>query len=262
MLKNKNSIELLWNLRKNSRQDLYSRGIFTLEQFASLSLEEISTIKGIKSTATRYKAQAEAYVNQCPVCYGEMPAPLRQKGFMFDLETDVSGKTDFHSWCMGWSDTAGHTKIAILNPREGKQTYELDEKTEIIIARSPEAVWWLFYEDVVQFDTPIFHWTGYDLSTMKQTAPQEVQDALVPRMHDLADSFIRSFQLPIRSYSIKEVARYFGFEWQAYDSWQQAFWDYQSWMRTGNQKYLEQACSYQRDDVLSMLIVWRWMMEQ
>ena len=139
MLKKETSVEQLWNLRKNIRQDLQAKGILTMEQFASLSLEEITKIKGIKSTATRYKAQAEAYVKDCPVYYGEMSPTLKQKGILFDLETDASPETGFHSWCMGWSDTDGNGKIAIVNARQAGKSYWLDEKTEIHIVRSPAA---------------------------------------------------------------------------------------------------------------------------
>jgi predicted RecB family nuclease len=261
MLRHKNSIDLFWNLRKNSREDLRAKGIFTMEQFLALSLEDIAKIKGIKSTAHRYKAQAEAYVNRCPVRYGEMPSLLKNDCIMFDLETDVSGERDFHTWCMGWSDAEGKTKIAIVNPHGSETRHAMDEKTEILMARSPEAVWWLFHDDVCSVDAPILHWTGYDVGAMKRTAPQAVQDALLPRMHDLCDSFVKSVQLPISSYSIKEVARYYGFDWQEHDNWQQAFWDYRSWLRTGNPRLLEQASRYQRDDVLSMLVVWKNMLD-
>lgn len=256
------SVELLWNLRKNSREDLRAKGIRTMEEFASLSLEEIMKIKGIKSSATRYKAQAEAYLNQAPVHYGEMSPLLRQQGIMFDLETDIHPEAGFYSWCMGWSDCEGNSKIAIVNGQKAQEIHSLDRKTEIHVVASPEAAWWCFYEDVCEQDCPIFHWTGYDASTMKQTAPERVRETLLPRMHDLAASFIKSVQLPIQSYSIKEVARYFGFDWQDYDNWQQALWDYKSWLRTGDKRYLEKASRYQRDDVLSMLTVWAWIAEQ
>jgi predicted RecB family nuclease len=256
------SIELLWNLRKNSRQDLREKGIFTIEQFNALSLEEIAKIKGIKSTASRFKAQAEAYVRKTPVQYGEVHPVMRQKAILFDLETDIHPEAGFHSWCMGWCDCEGNSKIAVVNGQKAKELYSLDRKTEIHIVASPEDAWWCFYHDIVEMDAPIFHWTGYDAGVMRQTAPERVREALLPRMHDFADSFIKAFQLPIKSYSIKEVARYFGFEWQEYDNWQQALWDYRSWLRTGNPRYLMQACGYQRDDVLSMLTVWAWLNEQ
>ena len=258
----KNSVELLWNLRKNSRQDLREKGIFTMEQFLELSLEEMCKIKGIKKTANRYKAQAEAYVNQCPVQYDEIPPVLRQKGIMFDLETEIHPEAGFYSWCMGWSDCEGNSKIAIVNGQKAQEIHSLDRKTEIYVVASPEAAWWCFYEDVAPLEQPIFHWTGYDAGVMRQTAPETVRETLLPRMHDLAGSFIKSVQLPIQSYSIKEVARYFGFDWQEYDNWQQALWDYKSWMRTGDKRYLEKASRYQRDDVLSMLTVWAWIAEQ
>jgi predicted RecB family nuclease len=262
-LKNKNRIELLHNLRKNSRQALKEKGIFTLEQLVTLSVEELGEIKGIKTTAVKYKAQAQAYINKTPVQYAEISPRASEKGIMFDLETDTNWEIRyFHSWCMGWSNTEGDTNIIIVNSQHDKQNYILDGKTEIHIVQTPEAAWSLLYEQIKESDTPIFHWTKYDATTLKKTAPKQVQEALLPRMHDLADSFTKSVQLPIRSYSIKEVARYFGFKWQRYENWQRALWDYTLWKNTGDYQYLERAASYQRDDVLSMLVVWQWMNKQ
>jgi uncharacterized protein len=80
-------------------------------------------------------------------------------------------------------------------------------------------------------------------------------------MHDLYKTFVNSVQLPIKSYSIKTVAAYFGFQWKGHAGWDAAYHDYKVWVQQDQAAALWRACEYQRDDVLAMVVVWQWMMQ-
>jgi predicted RecB family nuclease len=260
-LKKELKIELLWNMDSATRKDLKERGIFTLKQFFTLSLEEMRELRGVQKTASRHKAHAEAWLTNKPVRYAEFSSSFPISGIMFDLETNV-GERSLPVWSIGWTDNHGLVQIAIVNSEHETSNYKLDESTDINIVKSPEAAWWCFYDSVKDSDLLIYHWWWYENRTMKNGAPKEIQEALLPRLRDLGQIFIKSVQLPIRHYTMKDVAQYFKFQWEIHESWERAFWDYGSWKASGNYELLARAASYQRDDVLALLKVWQWMIEE
>jgi predicted RecB family nuclease len=258
-LKKQRSIQLLHSIRRDAVKSLAANGIHTVDQFALLSLEEIRKFKGIKSTAERYLAQARAYVNDEPQWYQPMPDILQQGGTMFDLET-VMDREDFGTaWSLGWCDTYGTSQIAIVNAGHKPIAIPLTDSLMVHVVRHADDAWYTLLDSIGHLDTPIYHWTGFDAGVMANTAPTAVKQALLPRMHDLYKTFTDTVQLPVRSYSIKVVAAYFGFQWQGYAAWDAAYNDYKLWKFVGDEAALQRACTYQRDDVLALVKVWQWM---
>lgn len=260
-LKKQRSVQLLHSIRRDAVKSLAANGIHTVDQFALLSLEEVRKFKGIKSTAERYLAQARAYVNDAPHWYQIMPDSLHQGGTMFDLET-VMDREDFGTaWSLGWCDTYGISQIAIVNAGHKPVAIPLTDNLMVHVVRHANDAWYTLLDSIGHLDTPIYHWTGFDAGVMANTAPPAVKQALLPRMHDLYKTFTDTVQLPVRSYSIKVVAAYFGFQWQGYAAWDAAYNDYKLWKFVGEQAALQRACTYQRDDVLALVKVWQWMVQ-
>jgi uncharacterized protein len=258
-LKQQRSVQLLHSIRRDTVKSLAASGIHTVDQFALLSLEEIRRIKGIKSTAERYLAQAQAYVDDAPQWYQDMPQILHNGGTMFDLETVVEGKDAGTAWSLGWSDTDGQTHIAVVNAFRKPVSSLLADNLTVHVVRHADDAWYTMLDAIGDLDTPIYHWTGFDAGIMANTAPLKVKQTLLPRMHDLYKTFTDTVQLPVRSYSIKVVAAYFGFQWQGYSHWDAAYNDYKLWRIQWDEAALHRACAYQRDDVLALVKVWHWM---
>lgn len=251
------SVQLLHSIRRDTVKSLADKDIHTVDQFILLSLEEIRQVKGIKSKAERYLAQAKAYVNAAPQWYQDMPDILHNGGTMFDLETTAGGS----AWSLGWSGTNGETHIAVVNNTHKQTSISLPDNNTIHIVRRANNAWYTLLDSIGDLATPIYHWTGFDAKVMADTAPAKVKKALLPRMHDLHRTFVDSVQLPVKSYSLKPVAMYFGFQWQGYSDWNAAYNDYLLWKTGDNQEALYRACGYQRDDVLALIKVWRWMID-
>ena len=55
------------------------------------------------------------------------------------------------------------------------------------------------------------------------------------------------------------MSTHLGFAWPGYQDWFAAYLDYQHWLDTGSLDALARACLYQRADVQSMALVWRWL---
>ncbi len=254
-------LSLLPRLNSQTRRNLERGGITSLQHLAALSIEELQRFKGIKKTAASHRANALAFVEDRPVWVDRMPDLLHQGGWMFDLETAALPGGDGSPWSLGWCDEAGNSQIAIVAPTQPNQRVTLHPIGELITVRDKDEAWQVFHESVGVDDKPIYHWSGFDAGVMKATAPDSVKNALLGRMHDLHGTFVNTVRLPVRSYSIKKVAAYFGFSWSGYQEWWAAETDYRKWLESGEVEHITHACEYQRDDVLALVVVWKWLIE-
>lgn len=250
------AIDLLYGVSRRTRQQLHAARLDTLAQVAACTPDELQAVKGIgPATAPAIRANAQAWLERRPVWFGALPPPCTQPGWMFDLETLEDGSP----WSLGWCDGDGQTAIALVAPVAARLTVTLPDGQVVHIAPTPDDAWRAFAEAVSGDDAPVFHWTAFDSGVLKKTAPPDVIAPISPRMHDLHRSFVRSVSLPVRSTSIKVVSAYLGFTWLSSQDWFAALMDYQRWLADDSADALMRACAYQREDVQSMALVWRWL---
>lgn len=86
-------------------------------------------------------------------------------------------------------------------------------------------------------------------------------ERLVIQFFDLERYFGQSVQLPIYSTSIKDIAKYLGFDWSGHFNWFAAFRDYEKWLQNGDEEALSRTCKYQSNDVSALAVVRKWMIE-
>ncbi|MBI4120234.1 MAG: ribonuclease H-like domain-containing protein, partial [Parcubacteria group bacterium] len=81
---------------------------------------------------------------------------------------------------------------------------------------------------------------------------------------------VESVVLPLYFYSLKDVARYLGFEWQSEDAGgaESVVW-YNDWLasrgpdgQAGDQKIMDKIIHYNEDDVQATLFVKEWLEKQ
>lgn len=245
-------LSLISGLRRDSREALRAQGIRSLEHLASLTPDELRSIKGIKSTAASIRAGAESLWRGEPVWYARLHATATEPGVMFDLETDPATGTP---WSLGWF-TQGEPHVALVGRGPNRQ---FPDGTHVHVRRTPDEAWWCMAEALAGEKSPIFHWTGYDLGVLKSTAPADVRDALAPRFFDLHRAFSQSVRFPVDGTSLKRVAAYLGYSWGAYESWFAAWEDYRAWLRTDDDTALQRSLRYQMDDVIALGKVWEWL---
>jgi uncharacterized protein len=94
--------------------------------------------------------------------------------------------------------------------------------------------------------------------------PAGVGARVVAALFDLHQALRALAVLPLRSYSIKEVAPWLGFQWtQAEMSSQWSTVQYRLAQATGDpeerRRLLDTIATYNRDDLLAMKAVWTWM---
>lgn len=250
-------ISLLSNLRQDTRQHFQKEGITSLEQIAAMQPDDLRKFKGIKSTAHGVHASARAWVNRQPVWYNTLDSICDEGGWMFDIETEpMTGIV----WCIGWSDDQGNSDVALVAPHVSRpRRYRLSDQREIILVPDSDAAWETFAQHVGHCTKPIFHWTGFDAGVMRGSAPDTVKEALTHRLFDLHKIVNQSVKFPVKGTSIKTIAGYMDFKYTAYQAWDAAFNDYNLWLSREDVDALTRACSYQRDDVIALLVIWRWL---
>jgi predicted RecB family nuclease len=252
-------VSLLSGLRQDTRKHFREMGITSLHQIAALNPDDLRKFKGIKSTAPAVHAHARAFVSRLPVWINRLPSLCFEGGWMFDIETDpMTGIV----WSIGWCDDSGRDGIAIVAPHVRQpQRLSLPDGHEIILVNDSDAAWEALAEGVASDGKPLYHWTGFDSGVMSATAPESVKDALSPRLKDLHQIVNQSVRFPVKGTSIKVLSAYLGYHYAEYEAWDAALNDYNLWLSRGDDTALARSCSYQRDDVLAMVVVWRWLVE-
>ncbi|MBZ0275068.1 MAG: TM0106 family RecB-like putative nuclease, partial [Anaerolineae bacterium] len=184
-IKESRHISLLPHLSSKTKAHLVEAGIHTVDQFALLSVAELQKIKGIKTTAPGLRANAQAFVRQEPVWFNHLTADVRQGGWMLDLETLALVGRSEEMWSVGWAGSDGHTRIVIVGDESRQQTLSHPYPLTIHIVPDADSGWYTLLDFLRHDDAPIFHWSGFDAKILSRTAPGEVRNALLDRMHDL-----------------------------------------------------------------------------
>lgn len=252
-------VSLLSGLRQDTRKHFRELGITSLHQIAALTPDDLRRFKGIKSTAPAVHAHARAFVSRAPVWINTLPKICFEGGWMFDIETDpMTGVV----WSIGWCDDRGNDQIAIVAPQVSKpQRFNLADGREIILVPDSDAAWEALADGVSSNGKPVYHWTGFDSGVMNATAPEEVKQSLGDRLKDLHQIVNQSVRFPVKGTSIKVLSAHLGYHYSGYEAWDAALNDYNLWLSRGDETALARACSYQRDDVVAMVAVWRWLVE-
>lgn len=256
--KKQQSISLLNGIKRKTLEDMHQKGFQSLSQLVNLNPDDLKQFHGIKTSAVRYHAQARAWVESQPVWHGEVPDECRKDAWFFDIETNPETNT---VWSIGWSKSNGQTEAIIVAPRKEGIQQTLPDNTRVYYVQDANAAWSLFQDAVSIDDMPIFHWSGFDASNMKSFAPH-IYEVLKLRLFDLCKIFKETVQIPKKGISLKVVAPYLGFQWRAYADWLQAWKDYLDWLKSEDDMRLIKLSQYQTDDVLAMIVINDWLIEQ
>jgi len=127
-----------------------------------------------------------------------------------------------------------------------------------------EAQAWHDFLDYVSQDKDsiIYCWANHEKTETKKCwekhkGNEQAYKSLTKRLKDQCKWTKEHFVLPVRSYSIKEVAPLFGFKWRTDEAGglNCVAW-YEEWLKTKNPSLKEKILEYNRDDVLAMEIIY------
>jgi predicted RecB family nuclease len=255
-------LSLINRLRRDSREELLAADVQTLNQLIEIDFTQLRQIKGIKSTAEQFHAQARAWVEDRPIFYREPSSLCVGNVWHVDTEYYPNYATNgYEVWSIGWSRGDEPPSIILVADGQSENELTLPNGQQVLVVPTADDAWHLFAEIVGQDEAPIFHWSPADKTALGKKAPQIVIDRIVNRFTDLERHFVKSVQLPVYSTSIKDIAEYLGFTWSGHAHWFAAFRDYETWLSSGDETALTRTCAYQSDDVSALAVVCRWMID-
>lgn len=131
-----------------------------------------------------------------------------------------------------------------------------------------QAIWEEFLELVWQYPTaPIYHFCEFEAQTIKQLAkryhtPVSRWLPLLSRCVDIHERITRTTVLPVESYSLKNLAKWMGFQWRnsSANGAQCVCW-YDQWLKTGNRDYLAAIEQYNEDDCRATFLIKDWLVK-
>ncbi len=251
-------LSLLNGIGKKTIADMRRQGFTTLNQLVQLQPDDLRQFYGIKTRAARYHAQARAWVDDTPVWTAPLPEICTRDAWYFDIETVPVRPNEGQVWSIGWSKGDQQTRAVLVASDLDGKTHTLSHGHTVDYVRSYREAWAQFEQAVGGDDEPIFHWSGFDAGNMRAFVP-DVYARMGPRLVDLSRVFADTVQIPRKGVSLKVVAPYLGFAWQAYDNWFLAWTDYRHWLATRDENKLVGLSHYQADDVLAMIVIRDWL---
>lgn len=240
---------LIPGLRRKVWEGLHARGLGSLPALAAASAAEVSRIKGVGEQAPRLIQQARALTEGRPffLARPDLPPPTDGEVF-FDVES---------------VPLEGFTYLLGTLTRHGDgYRYACD------LARAPQdeaAMWRDFLRRMDGHSVPIYHYGDFERMTINRLIARYGEDrraqALLGRMVDISKVLKASAILPLRGYSLKDVAPWLGFQWSGEtQAAEESMVEYYRWLETGEERHLENIQRYNEDDLRATLRVRDWLL--
>jgi len=256
-------IEILPEVLAADVPDYHALGVRTIEQLAQLDPRRLPRGPQ-RAAATRAVRVAGAWRDNRPEWLAPPRLPAAPAVF-FDVEGDARGEDSevpIYLWGVGLEDGKGEPRaLSVLagvdadGDRRGWEAF-LARAAELLDAH-PHARW--------------LHWDSSEPLWVKRYterlgAPAGLSERLLAACFDLKRELDRCVRLPLRSYSIKYVAPWMGFEWRNPESGSE--WSLARFHRARQsadplerEQLLAEVAEYNADDLWAMRAVWRWLRE-
>ncbi|NEN93692.1 MAG: TM0106 family RecB-like putative nuclease [Okeania sp. SIO3H1] len=145
------------------------------------------------------------------------------------------------------------------------------KKFYVHLAENPldeELIWYQFLDLVWKYPiAPIYHFCEYETQTVKKLAklyntPDYLWKPLLKRFVDIHQVVTQTIILPVESYSLKNIARWLGFEWRNPEAngAQSVCW-YAEWLKTGDRSLLDAIIIYNEDDCYATYYIKEWLLQ-
>ena len=256
-------IEILTEVQGGHVAGWHALGVRTLEQLAAFDARR--TVRDVPEALARRAVVAAGAWRDNRAVWLHAPALPPYPVVWFDLEGDSRGEDaeiPIYLWGMALDGggEAPRNEAIVAEFVEGGDRHAWDifvARAEAILVEHPGIRWvhWDHYEPL---------WVGRYAE--RYGAPAGFVDRMNAACFDLKRVLDRSVRLPLRSYSIKHVARWMGFSWRNPDSgseWSTAQFHHASHSTDPAERMqlLRDLAEYNEDDLLAMRAIWRWLAE-
>lgn len=250
-----NDVSLIYRLSQADQKRLYENNIRTVEQFAKTQIRDLEATFEDWSydKLMRFYNQANVLIENKPIILKKNNFPVVDTEIYFDVESDPTDNIDY--------------LLGIVIKEKGK-----DPVYKAFWAESKDDEkrnWEAFLDFLHGLESfVIYHYAFYEREVFKRLSNQygisrELSDKFLNNTIDIHKTVIDSVILPIYFYSLKDVARYAGFNWRASDAGgaESVVW-YSEWRETGDSSLRQKLLNYNEDDVMATLYLKEWLEKQ
>jgi uncharacterized protein len=242
---------LLPGVTGQRHQILQTLQITSIEALATATVDSLSVPGLGRQVGQELIRQAQATLHQKPLWIEEPDLISHPTELYFDIEADPNRDIIF--------------LFGILVVDAIQQT----SKYYSLLAENAEEeadTWQKFLQLMMEYpDSPIYHFHKFEVDTCEKLGQQygtqrRVLKSLLNRFIDLHHLVTTTVVLPIESYSLKNIARWMGFQWQNKEaSGAQSIYWYSQWIQSQDRSYLEAILQYNEDDCRATFHLKEWM---
>lgn len=250
-----NDVSLIYRLSQNDQRRLYDMGIRTVRDMAEADIDEVRSRceDWPFDKVIRFKNQAESLMSGQPLVLKKTDFPKVENEIYFDIESDP---TDGIDYLLG----------LLIRKSNGETEYKY------FLAKNKEdekRIWEEFLAFIEKLeDFVIYHYAFYEKEVFRRFAnrfgvSRELDDKFKNNTIDLHVSILNAAILPIYFYSLKDIARFLGFQWRTLNAGgaESVVW-YNDWRQSGDDSILQKILDYNEDDVRATLYVKEWIEQQ
>ncbi len=251
-----NDVSLIYRLSQADQRHLYNINIRTVQQLAQASVDDlrIKLEEWPFDKIVRFHNQANVLIDQKPMILKKPEFPAVKTEIYFDIESDPTRDIDYLLGVLTKNVASGETKY---------QYFLAKDKSE-----EPK-MWQQFLDFLVPLeDFVIYHYAYYekqvfDRLAIRYGAPTALTNKFREHTIDLHQKAIDSVILPLYFYTLKDIARYIGFQWDDPNAGgaESVVW-YNQWLDSKDQTILDRLFRYNEDDVRATLLVKEWLEKQ
>lgn len=239
-------------------EELQELGVNSVNSLMEVSEDTIASMLG-DGIARQLKQQITALNSDRPIVNSNFdlintqPIPTGAIELYFDIEAEPERQIDY--------------LLGVLLVDRSNNT----QKFYAFLAEHPEdegKIWQQFLDFIALYpDAPIFHYSEYELDTIKRLArlydtPAVETKELVSRLVDLHRWVTKSVVLPVESYSLKALANWIGFYWRDNQgSGDQSVCWYDQWLDRQDRELLDLILRYNEDDCQATLCLKDWLLD-
>jgi len=250
-------ISVIHGMSHPVRAVLRQEGISTLHDLATVEPDNLLHLRGVgKKTSRKFVHQARAYLGNEAICFGNFQIPDAPTETYFDVESmqvGGFGQGETRYYLLGWGTR-----------RRG----ETDFVYEYELAEHPDQeaeIWERFLARIDATEGPVYHYSGYEKSTINQLCQRYGDDnramRLSNRLVDLLAIISNNLALPLKSYSIKAVAPWLGYQWTGNtQTAADTMIEYANWLRNQNRVHLDNILVYNKHDCRAMVVIKDWLL--
>lgn len=224
---NSESLTFLHGVKGKTLEKLNSYGINTLKDVINMS-PIVEQLIG-KEKTKRLIVQAQSILENRPILI--RPVPKISEGLYLDIESYTPINFDY---LFGILDDGVYIPFLASDPSSESNVFK-----EVV-------------KYISKTNKPVYHFHNYEINRFKKLARKynvELSKSFFNRFVDVYKLYIDHVALPVPSYSLKSIARYFGFNWRTQLNGQLVVHSYAEYLATGDERILQEILTYNEDDV-------------